>query len=176
MSEPKQTIKEQAKQLENMAGDSLFIPDEMLKVEDEEKPKFDVVRVDKPERKELVQKPDTAQNSADDYDYARKTYIYTIEQAQHALDSILKLAEAGPHPRTFEVAGQLIKVISDNTDKLMKLQKDYKEINRSTADLSQNAEVINNTNVSFNGTLEDLLDELENSEIIDVDTEDQSKE
>ena len=41
----------------------------------------------------------------------------------------MELAEETSSPRAYEVAGQLLKNVADNTDKLMKLQKDKKEVN-----------------------------------------------
>ncbi len=40
----------------------------------------------------------------------------------------MELAEETQSPRAYEVAGQLLKNVADNTDKLMKLQKDIKDV------------------------------------------------
>ena len=48
---------------------------------------------------------------------------------QEAIDGILELAQESDMPRAYEVAGQLIKSVSDATDKLMDLQKKLKDVN-----------------------------------------------
>ena len=47
---------------------------------------------------------------------------------QEAINGILELAQESEMPRAYEVAGQLIKSVSDATDKLMDLQKKLKEV------------------------------------------------
>ena len=44
-------------------------------------------------------------------------------------NGILELAQESEMPRAYEVAGQLIKNVSDATDKLMDLQKKLKDVN-----------------------------------------------
>ena len=58
-----------------------------------------------------------------DYDYTRGNLYSIIEKGQEAIDGILELAQESEMPRAYEVAGQLIKSVSDATDKLMDLQK-----------------------------------------------------
>ena len=55
--------------------------------------------------------------------------IFThIEKGQEALNGVLELAQESEQPRAYEVAGQLIKSVSDATDKLMDLQKKLKDV------------------------------------------------
>lgn len=63
-----------------------------------------------------------------DYDYTRGNLYSLIEKGQEAINGILELAQETESPRAYEVAGQLIKNVSDATDKLMDLQKKLKEI------------------------------------------------
>jgi Terminase DNA packaging enzyme len=65
-----------------------------------------------------------------DYEYTRTQLYSLIEKGQDAIDGILEIAQASEHPRTFEVAGQLIKNVADITDKLLDLQKKMKDINQ----------------------------------------------
>ena len=64
-----------------------------------------------------------------DYEYTRGNLYSIIEKGQEAIDGILELAQDSEMPRAYEVAGQLIKSVSDATDKLMDLQKKLKEVN-----------------------------------------------
>ena len=65
-----------------------------------------------------------------DYEYTRTQLYSLIEKGQDAIDGILEIAQASEHPRTYEVAGQLIKNVADITDKLLDLQKKMKDINQ----------------------------------------------
>ena len=91
------------------------------------------VEVDSVEVKEPVgiQKPDklTKDDITRDYEYTRGNLYSIIEKGQEAIDDILELAQESDMPRAYEVAGQLIKSVSDATDKLMDLQKKLKDVN-----------------------------------------------
>ena len=63
-----------------------------------------------------------------DYEYTRGNLYSIIEKGQEAINGILELAQDSEMPRAYEVAGQLIKSVSDATDKLMDLQKKLKEV------------------------------------------------
>ena len=63
-----------------------------------------------------------------DYDYTRGNLYSIIEKGQEAIKGILELAQESDQPRAYEVAGQLIKSVSDATDKLMDLQKKLKDV------------------------------------------------
>jgi len=65
-----------------------------------------------------------------DYEYTRGNLYSIIEKGQQAINGILELAQESEMPRAYEVAGQLIKNVSDATDKLMDLQKKLKDINK----------------------------------------------
>ena len=77
------------------------------------------------------EKPDrlTKSDIEKDYDYTRGNLYSIIEKGQEAIDGILELAQESEMPRAYEVAGQLIKSVSDATDKLMDLQKKLKDVN-----------------------------------------------
>ena len=64
-----------------------------------------------------------------DYEYTRGNLYSIIEKGQEAINGILDVAEQSDMPRAYEVAGQLIKSVSDATDKLMDLQKKLKDVN-----------------------------------------------
>lgn len=63
-----------------------------------------------------------------DYEYTRGNLYSIIEKGQEAINSILELAQESETPRAYEVAGQLIKNVSDATDKLIDLQKKMKDL------------------------------------------------
>ena len=89
------------------------------------------VEVDSVEVKEPVgiQKPPTKDDITSDYENTRGNLYSIIEKGQEAIDGILELAQESDMPRAYEVAGQLIKSVSDATDKLMDLQKKLKDVN-----------------------------------------------
>ncbi len=78
-----------------------------------------------------ISKPDrlTKNDIEKDYDYTRGNLYSIIEKGQEAINGILELAQDSEMPRAYEVAGQLIKSVSDATDKLMDLQKKLKDVN-----------------------------------------------
>lgn len=78
-------------------------------------------------KSEVVSERDKA-DVEKDYEYARGNYYSVIEKGQEALNGILELAQESDQPRAYEVAGQLIKSVSDATDKLLELQKKLKEV------------------------------------------------
>ena len=79
-------------------------------------------------------KPDrlTKDDITKDYEYTRGNLYSIIEKGQEAINGILELAQDSEMPRAYEVAGQLIKRVSDATDKLMDLQKKLKDVEEET--------------------------------------------
>ena len=77
-----------------------------------------------------IQKPSrlTQDDITKDYEYTRGNLYSIIEKGQEAINGILELAQESEMPRAYEVAGQLIKSVSDATDKLMDLQKKLKDV------------------------------------------------
>lgn len=90
---------------------------------------------------------------AKDYQYTRGNLYSIIEKGQEALDSALEIAVDGGQPRAYEVVGQLIKNVSDATDKLLDLQKKLK-------DLDETGSKGNTTNVTNNAVFFGSTDEL----------------
>ena len=88
------------------------------------------VVVDKPETVGIQKPPRLTQDDiTKDYEYTRGNLYSIIEKGQEAINGILELAQESEMPRAYEVAGQLIKSVSDATDKLMDLQKKLKDVN-----------------------------------------------
>ena len=86
-----------------------------------------------------------------DYEYTRGNLYSIIEKGQEAIDGILELAQDSEMPRAYEVAGQLIKSVSDATDKLMDLQKKLKDVEEES---SRKPTTVNNA--LFVGSTADL--------------------
>ena len=86
-----------------------------------------------------------------DYEYTRGNLYSIIEKGQEALNGILELAQESEMPRAYEVAGQLIKNVADATDKLIKLQKELKDVNEESTKGPTNV-----TNALFVGSTADL--------------------
>ena len=102
--------------------------------------------------KEKIEKvKDSVDDINKDYEYTRGNLYSIIEKGQEALNGILELAQESEMPRAYEVAGQLIKNVADATDKLMKLQKELKDVNEESAKGPTNV-----TNALFVGSTADL--------------------
>ena len=63
-----------------------------------------------------------------DYKYQRENFYNLIERGQDAIDGILEVAKQSDHPRSYEVAGNLISQVADITEKLGKLQASMKRL------------------------------------------------
>ena len=63
-----------------------------------------------------------------DYSYTRANLYSLIEKGQEAIEGALEVAQSSDHPRAYEVAGNLIKNVSEVTEKLIDLQKKMKDI------------------------------------------------
>ena len=93
-----------------------------------------------------------------DYEYTRGNLYSIIEKGQEAINGILELAQESEMPRAYEVAGQLIKSVSDATDKLMDLQKKLKDVEEETTQKGPNT--VNNA--LFVGSTAELAKLLKN--------------
>ncbi len=100
------------------------------------------------------EKPDrlTKDDIEKDYEYTRGNLYSIIEKGQEAINGILELAQESEMPRAYEVAGQLIKSVSDATDKLMDLQKKLKDVEEEKVAKGPS----NVTNALFVGSTADL--------------------
>lgn len=95
-----------------------------------------------------------------DAHYSRANYYNLIEKGNEALDGILEVAKESQHPRAYEVAANMIKNLSDVTEKLMILQKQQQELKPKEEQATQ-------TNISvdkavFVGSTAELLKQLKN--------------
>jgi hypothetical protein len=107
-----------------------------------------------------IHEPDRSADNPD-ADYSRANYYNLIEKGNEALDGILEVARESQHPRAYEVAANMIKNLSDVTEKLMVLQKQQKDL----IPKDQQAASATNINVDkavFVGSTADLLKQLKN--------------
>ncbi len=101
-----------------------------------------------------IQKPPVNRDKTDirnDYEYTRGNLYSIIEKGQEAINGILELAQESEMPRAYEVAGQLVKSVSDATDKLMDLQKKLKDVEE---EVQKGPSTVNNS--LFVGSTADL--------------------
>lgn len=66
----------------------------------------------------------------DDAAHARETLRTLISKGNEAIDGILHIAKNSDHPRAYEVAGQLIKTVSDTAKDLLEVQKRKKDLEK----------------------------------------------
>jgi len=88
------------------------------------------------------EKPEKKDDITNDYEYTRGNLYSIIEKGQEAINGILELAQETEMPRAYEVAGQLIKNVSDATDKLIDLQKKMHDLEQDTK--KQSPTTVNN--------------------------------
>jgi len=112
------------------------------------------------DKNDVVKKPNrlTKDDIQKDYEYTRGNLYSIIEKGQEAINGILELAQESEMPRAYEVAGQLIKSVSDATDKLMDLQKKLKDVNEEQQ--QKGPSTVNNA--LFVGSTADLTKLLKN--------------
>ena len=86
-----------------------------------------------------------------DYEYQRRNFYQLIERGQDAIDGILELAKESETPRSYEVAGNMIKQVADVTDKLVELQEKMKRLKEVPDNAPKNV-----TNALFVGSTAEL--------------------
>ena len=107
--------------------------------------------------------PETGKNidQEDDYQLARSTLRNLIYKSENTLDDMIELAKNSEHPRTYEVAGQLIKTVSDVAKDLIELQKKVKDLKDGDPVSAKN---VTNNNVVFAGSTAELFKMLKNKD------------
>ena len=112
----------------------------------------DMVRIEVPKLKPVIDKPSDKLEDVDaDYKYQRENFYNLIEKGTNAIEGILEIAKESDHPRTYEVAGNLIKQVAEVTEKLGDLQDKMKKLK----DVPNNAPK-NVTNALFVGSTAEL--------------------
>ena len=105
-----------------------------------------------PDNSEVV--PYQVENGDDiekDYEYQRENFYNLVEKGSSAIDGILELAKESEHPRTYEVAGNLIKQVAEVTEKLGDLQEKMRRLKEVPSNAPKNV-----TNALFVGATKEL--------------------
>ena len=101
-----------------------------------------------------------------DYDRVRRDLFDLAGQGDEAIELMLELARESEHPRAFEVLGQLIKQNAEIGEKILKLHKTKKEVDKVETDVPALAGTTNN-NV-FIGSTAELQKMLRDEAVIEV--------
>ena len=105
-----------------------------------------------PDNSEVV--PYQAESGDDienDYKYQRENFYNLVEKGSSAIDGILELAKESEHPRTYEVAGNLIKQVAEVTEKLGDLQEKMRKLKEVPSNAPKSV-----TNALFVGSTTEL--------------------
>ena len=94
---------------------------------------------------------DMSEDVENDYAYQRQNFYNLVERGNDAIEGILQLAKESEHPRTYEVAGNLIKQVSEVTEKLGDLQEKMKKLKEVPDNAPKNV-----TNALFVGSTAEL--------------------
>ena len=108
---------------------------------------------------EVIPPQVTSEDIDNDYKYQRENFYRLVERGQDAIDGILELAKESEHPRSYEVAGQLIKNVADVTEKLGDLQEKMKKLKEVPNTAPKNV-----TNALFVGSTAELQKMLKGKE------------
>ena len=102
--------------------------------------------------KVIVKRPSDDFEDVDaDYKYQRENFYNLVERGQDAIEGILEIAKESEHPRTYEVAGNLIKQVAEVTEKLGELQEKMKRLKEVPNSAPKNV-----TNALFVGSTAEL--------------------
>ena len=80
------------------------------------------------ERKVIPRPQENNEDIENDYKYQRENFYNLVEKGTDAIEGILEIAKESEHPRTYEVAGNLIKQVAEVTEKLGELQEKMKRL------------------------------------------------
>jgi hypothetical protein len=129
-----------------MSNKTKDILDEILDIEEttaelvESKPSTLTIKRDK-----------TLDDVDSDYKYQRENFYNLIERGQDAIDGILEVAKQSDHPRSYEVAGNLISQVAEVTEKLSRLQNSMKRLKEVPSNAPKNV-----TNALYVGSTAEL--------------------
>jgi len=105
-----------------------------------------------PDNSEVVPyQAESGDDIEDDYKYQRDNFYNLVEKGSTAIDGILELAKESEHPRTYEVAGNLIKQVAEVTEKLGDLQEKMRKLKEVPSNAPKNV-----TNALFVGSTTEL--------------------
>jgi hypothetical protein len=96
--------------------------------------------------------PTKEMDQEEDYQLARQTMRKLLLKGEDTLDELINLSKNSEHPRTYEVAGQFMKTLSDVSKDLLGLQKQVKELKSD-----EPVQIGTQNNVVFAGSTTELL-------------------
>ena len=99
----------------------------------------------------IVKRDNTLDDVDSDYKYQRENFYNLIERGQDAIDGILDFAKQSDHPRSYEVAGNLISQVAEVTEKLSRLQSSMKRLKEVPSNAPKNV-----TNALYVGSTAEL--------------------
>jgi len=102
---------------------------------------------------ELVEREKDLQS---DYEASRKNFYELVARGKEAIDGIMIVAQETEQPRAYEVAGQLIKTVTETNQQFMDLQKKVEEIKNMDKKLG-NTNIENALFVGSTAELQKLL-------------------
>ena len=132
---------------------SMLTLDEMKKTKDIIDEALGAVELAKSEPKErkVIPRPQENDDIENDYKYQRENFYNLVERGTDAIDGILEIARESEHPRTYEVAGNLIKQVAEVTEKLGELQEKMKRLKEVPSNAPKNV-----TNALYVGSTAEL--------------------
>ena len=105
-----------------------------------------------PVQKKVIPRPkEDNEDLENDYKYQRENFYNLVEKGTDAIEGILEIARESEHPRTYEVAGNLIKQVAEVTEKLGDLQEKMKKLKEVPNSAPKNV-----TNALFVGSTAEL--------------------
>ena len=104
-----------------------------------------------PVQKKVIPRPQENDDIENDYKYQRENFYNLVERGTDAIDGILEIARESEHPRTYEVAGNLIKQVAEVTEKLGELQEKMKRLKEVPSNAPKNV-----TNALYVGSTAEL--------------------
>ena len=104
-----------------------------------------------PKERKVIPRPQYNDDIENDYKYQRENFYNLVERGTDAIDGILEIARESEHPRTYEVAGNLIKQVAEVTEKLGELQEKMKRLKEVPSNAPKNV-----TNALYVGSTAEL--------------------
>ena len=104
-----------------------------------------------PKERKVIPRPQENDDIENDYKYQRENFYNLVERGTDAIDGILEIAKESEHPRTYEVAGNLIKQVAEVTEKLGELQEKMKRLKEVPSNAPKNV-----TNALYVGSTAEL--------------------
>ena len=104
-----------------------------------------------PKERKVIPRPQDNDDIENDYKYQRENFYNLVEKGTDAIEGILEIARESEHPRTYEVAGNLIKQVAEVTEKLGELQEKMKRLKEVPSNAPKNV-----TNALYVGSTAEL--------------------